>query len=123
MAVELQDLVQSKVGTTKFSNTYNQIRQGILGVRRERKATRVMQVRFSLSIGGILSKFYLCRRPQIHKQQLSGNNRKMSSKRIVGRERARLLRKSFVKLGKLASDANLAFYSDTKGGSKRRREE
>lgn len=44
MASELQDLLQSKVGTTKFSTTYNQIRQGVLGVQRERKAARVMQV-------------------------------------------------------------------------------
>lgn len=42
--MELQDLVQNKVGTTKFSTTYNQIRQGVLGVRRERKAAKVMQV-------------------------------------------------------------------------------
>jgi len=44
LAVELQDLVQAKVGTTKFSNTYNQIRQSVLGVRRGRKDARVMQV-------------------------------------------------------------------------------
>ncbi|KAF8161520.1 armadillo-type protein [Crassisporium funariophilum] len=42
-AVELQDLVQSKVGVTKFSNVYNQIRQSTLGVRRERKVARVLQ--------------------------------------------------------------------------------
>lgn len=44
LATELQDLLQSKVGTTKFSTVYNQIRQGVLGVRRERKAAKVMQV-------------------------------------------------------------------------------
>ncbi|KAF8058584.1 armadillo-type protein [Lyophyllum atratum] len=44
LATELQDLLQSKVGTTKFSTTYNQIRQGVLGVRRERKAARATQV-------------------------------------------------------------------------------
>jgi U3 small nucleolar RNA-associated protein 20 len=42
LAVELQDLVQSKVGTTKFANVYSQIRQSVLGVRRERKATKIM---------------------------------------------------------------------------------
>ncbi|KAJ7227174.1 armadillo-type protein [Mycena pura] len=42
--IELQDLVQSKVGPTKFSAVYNQIRQGVLGVQRERRATRVLQV-------------------------------------------------------------------------------
>ncbi|TFK45123.1 armadillo-type protein [Crucibulum laeve] len=43
IAIELQELVQAKVGTTKFSATYNQIRQSVLGVRRERKVARVMQ--------------------------------------------------------------------------------
>lgn len=42
-ATELQDLVQAKVGTTKFATVYNQIRQSVLGVRRERKNTRVLQ--------------------------------------------------------------------------------
>ncbi|KAG6844945.1 hypothetical protein H0H87_002278 [Tephrocybe sp. NHM501043] len=43
LATELQDLLQGKVGTTKFSTTYNQIRQGVLGVRRDRKAARATQ--------------------------------------------------------------------------------
>ena len=34
-AIELQDLVQSKVGTTKFANVYNQIQQSVLGLRKE----------------------------------------------------------------------------------------
>ncbi|CAA7260357.1 unnamed protein product [Cyclocybe aegerita] len=42
-AVELQDLIQSRVGATKFSNVYSQIRQSALGVRRERKVARVLQ--------------------------------------------------------------------------------
>ncbi|KJA28736.1 hypothetical protein HYPSUDRAFT_617773 [Hypholoma sublateritium FD-334 SS-4] len=42
-AIELQDLVQSKVGTTKFAHIYNQIRQSVLGLRRERKVARVLQ--------------------------------------------------------------------------------
>jgi len=37
-------MVQAKVGTTKFSTTYNQIRQSVLGVRRDRKAAKVLQV-------------------------------------------------------------------------------
>ncbi|KAJ7773253.1 armadillo-type protein, partial [Mycena metata] len=44
VCIELQDLIQSKVGTTKFSTAYNQIRQGVLGVQRERKTTRALQV-------------------------------------------------------------------------------
>jgi U3 small nucleolar RNA-associated protein 20 len=42
--VELQELVQSKVGTTQFAEIYNRIRQGVLGVRRERKANRVLMM-------------------------------------------------------------------------------
>lgn len=44
VAQELQDLVQSKVGITKFTAAYGQIRQGALNVRRERKVARAMQV-------------------------------------------------------------------------------
>ncbi|KAI0764301.1 armadillo-type protein [Trametes elegans] len=43
LAIELQDLVQSKVGTTKFANVYNGIRQKVLSVRRERRTARVVQ--------------------------------------------------------------------------------
>lgn len=43
MAIELQDLVQNKVGVVKFSNVYSQIRQGVVNVQRERKATRALQ--------------------------------------------------------------------------------
>ncbi|KAG6840218.1 hypothetical protein C0991_008139 [Blastosporella zonata] len=44
LATELQDLLQGKVGTTKFSTTYNQIRQSVLGVRRDRKVARATRV-------------------------------------------------------------------------------
>ncbi|KAI5120165.1 hypothetical protein M0805_008432 [Coniferiporia weirii] len=40
---ELQDLVQAKVGTTKFAAVYNQIRQRVASVRRERRTVRVVQ--------------------------------------------------------------------------------
>lgn len=43
-ATELQDLVQQKVGTTKFANVYNEIRQNVLGVQRERRAARITRV-------------------------------------------------------------------------------
>ncbi|KAI9063947.1 hypothetical protein FKP32DRAFT_1603293 [Trametes sanguinea] len=43
LAVELQDLLQSKVGTTKFAQVYNGIRQKVLAVRRERRTARVVQ--------------------------------------------------------------------------------
>lgn len=42
-AVELQDLVQAKVGTTKFSIIYNQIRQKTLEIRRNRKVMKTLQ--------------------------------------------------------------------------------
>ena len=48
LAVELQDLVQAKVGTAKFAAGYNDIRQKALSVRRERKASRAIQVRLWL---------------------------------------------------------------------------
>ncbi|KAH8110477.1 hypothetical protein DFH11DRAFT_1547369 [Phellopilus nigrolimitatus] len=43
LAAELQDLVQAKVGTTKFASVYNQIRQKVVSVRQERRAARVVQ--------------------------------------------------------------------------------
>ncbi|KAH9924569.1 armadillo-type protein [Fomitopsis serialis] len=43
LATELQDLVQAKVGTTKFANVYSEIRQHIVGVQRERRNARVTQ--------------------------------------------------------------------------------
>ena len=42
-AVELQDLIQGKVGVTKFSSVYHQIRRGVLEVRRERKISKALQ--------------------------------------------------------------------------------
>ena len=45
LATELHDLVQAKVGTTKFASVYNEIRQHVVGVRRERRNARVVQVR------------------------------------------------------------------------------
>lgn len=43
-AQELQDMVQTKVGTTKFTAVYSQIRQGNLTARRERKAALAIMV-------------------------------------------------------------------------------
>ncbi|KIY44004.1 hypothetical protein FISHEDRAFT_52291 [Fistulina hepatica ATCC 64428] len=37
LATELQDLVQTKVGPTRFTVVYNEIRQGVFEVRQERK--------------------------------------------------------------------------------------
>ena len=43
LATELQDMVQAKAGVTKFSQVYNQIRQGAQGTRQERRVARVMR--------------------------------------------------------------------------------
>ncbi|KZV69813.1 hypothetical protein PENSPDRAFT_753100 [Peniophora sp. CONT] len=43
-AIELQELVQDKVGTTAFANIYARIRQHVLGVQRERRTARATQV-------------------------------------------------------------------------------
>ena len=36
-------MVRSKVGGSKFAEVYNGIRQGVLGVQRERKIARTLQ--------------------------------------------------------------------------------
>lgn len=36
--------MQSKVGTTKFANVYNQIRQKVISLQRDRKTARALQV-------------------------------------------------------------------------------
>lgn len=36
--------MQSKLGTTKFANVYNQIRQKVISVQRDRKTARALQV-------------------------------------------------------------------------------
>lgn len=46
LAIELQDLLQTKVGTSKFSNVYNGIRQNVISVRRDRRTARAVQVCF-----------------------------------------------------------------------------
>ncbi|KAK7691383.1 hypothetical protein QCA50_004782 [Cerrena zonata] len=43
LAIELQDLLQTKVGTSKFSNVYNGIRQNVISVRRDRRTARAVQ--------------------------------------------------------------------------------
>lgn len=44
IAVELQDMIQAKVGVTSFANVYSRIRQNVLTVRRDRKTARATQV-------------------------------------------------------------------------------
>jgi hypothetical protein len=82
-AVELQDLVQQKVGTTKFATTYNRIRQSVLGVQRERRIARVTKVKdkvyyvtwhLTLNFSSLLS---------IRRQQQSANSNVPSGRRKV----------------------------------------
>lgn len=68
-AVELQDLVQRKVGTTKFAVIYNKIRQTVLGVQRERRVARVTKACLcfsSSSAGGKILDGYptVCHQPR-----------------------------------------------------------
>ena len=51
-AIELQDLVQAKVGTTAFANAYNRIRQGAVSVQQARRVARVTKVCHSFLGGG-----------------------------------------------------------------------
>ena len=44
IAIELRDLVQSRVSASKFTTVYNQIRQGTLSVRKERKEAKILQM-------------------------------------------------------------------------------
>jgi hypothetical protein len=46
LAQELLELVQNRVGTSKFADVYNRIRQSVASVRRERKMERKIQVRY-----------------------------------------------------------------------------
>lgn len=51
MAQETQDLIQQKIGTTKFVEVYSKIRAQVVRVRQERKDAKAVLVccRFALS--------------------------------------------------------------------------
>jgi U3 small nucleolar RNA-associated protein 20 len=44
LALEVQDLLQTKVGTTKFAAVYSRIRQHVQQVRHERRTNRAQQL-------------------------------------------------------------------------------
>ena len=44
LATELQTMLQSKCGTTRFAEVYSQVRKGIVAVRDERRAARAVLV-------------------------------------------------------------------------------
>ncbi|KZT64878.1 hypothetical protein DAEQUDRAFT_769307 [Daedalea quercina L-15889] len=67
VAAELQDLVQAKVGTTKFASVYNEIRQHVVGVRRERRNARVVQASTNPEVAA---------RKKIHRNALKKESRK-----------------------------------------------
>jgi hypothetical protein len=94
LAIELQDLLQSRVGTTKFAATYNRIRQSVLGVQRERKAARVLQVCnifFVRSLQSPLTRVW-CRPRTTQRLRLSATYRGILLKRRVGNGRIMPLR-------------------------------
>lgn len=93
LAAELQDLVQAKVGTTKFAGVYNEIRQHVVGVRRERRNARVVQVGIYMAItgctfanrslghhksGGCLEKEDTSQCPEEGQQEAEGTNVRVS---------------------------------------------
>lgn len=91
LAIELQDLLQNKVGTTKFSNVYNAIRQNVLTVRRDRKTARAVQV-CSLVLDVEKSGsdvFYLYRLWLTLKHRRRGGCKRMCRRKIAGREKAK----------------------------------
>lgn len=49
LAIEVQDLVQTKVGISKFTTVYSQIRQGAEDVRRERRVSQGIKVEMNLT--------------------------------------------------------------------------
>lgn len=91
-AVELQDLVQQKVGTTKFAITYNKIRQTVLGLQRERRTARITKVTVNVySVPWCLT-FWICSLLQIPRLQHSASSSAPLRRRKVGNGKMRRLR-------------------------------
>jgi U3 small nucleolar RNA-associated protein 20 len=104
LATELQDLMQSKVGTTKFSATYNQIRQSALGIRRERKTAKVLLMTTNPEAAA--------------KRKLQRNSIKRESRKRKDRGFACVFQMHLKD-----HNSSYVFNSDGKGKLKRRREE
>jgi U3 small nucleolar RNA-associated protein 20 len=104
LATELQDLLHSKVGTTKFSATYNQIRQSALGIRRERKTAKVLLMTTNPEAAA--------------KRKLQRNSIKRESRKRKDRGFAYVFQLHF-----RDQDSSYAINRDGKGKLKRRREE
>jgi U3 small nucleolar RNA-associated protein 20 len=71
-ATELLDLLQNKVGTTVFANTYNRIRQGASSIQQERRVARATKVGCVLLILHLVL-ITSSRRPPTQKLLPSGN--------------------------------------------------
>ena len=92
-AVELQDLVQQKVGTTKFAITYNKIRQTVLGVQRERRTARITKVTIKVYRVARCLTFRFCSLLPIPRLQRSASSSVSLRRRKVGNGKTRCLRR------------------------------
>ena len=92
-AVELQDLVQQKVGTTKFAITYHKIRQTVLGVQRERRTARITKVTIKVYRVARCLTFRFCSLLPIPRLQRSASSSVSLRRRKVGNGKTRCLRR------------------------------
>lgn len=95
--------MQSKVGTTKFSTIYNQIRHNIVALQRERKEARVLQVATNPQAAASR---------KVHRNTVKKESRKRKNQLFV-------LASCYFK----ASLLLMTSYRDGKGKMKKRREE
>lgn len=86
LTTELQELVQTKVGTTKFSTVYSRIRQNVTTLRRERKVSRARQVCDQLPPTTETEAVYYDRSPPTLLQLRSESWHEMWPRRIAGSE-------------------------------------
>lgn len=87
LSVELQDLIQGKVGVTAFSAVYNQIRQGVLGVRRDRRTARVLQVSVASAVVRYCLANVASRKLSTPSSRPGGRRCAMTTRRTPGRGR------------------------------------
>jgi len=92
-AVELQDLVQQKVGTTKFAITYNKVRQTVLGVQRERRTARITKVTIKVYRVARCLTFWFGSLLPIPRLQRSASSTVPLRRRKVGNGKTRCLRR------------------------------
>ena len=74
LGLELQDMVQNKVGAVKFADVFNSIRQKVNRVRAERKTARVLQLSTNPQLAS---------KRRIHKNNLKKDGRKRKAKNFA----------------------------------------